>query len=416
MIIYTQEILFDYKFFRGGQLSSREKLTLRNLAVFRGLRGSFLNTNKKECKEMAKRKGKSKHTLIKVIALSLVLVAVAYVITSLVLAQWNPGKWGKSSKVSDEPQKPVLAICSEGEKLTDGSIYEMGRGLTLLTARDNVKKQEYAPAGEITLTATLSNEYINGEFDWAINFADGRTAANNVSITPDISNRANAKLRFLVPFNEQITVTATLRGSSSSDTCTVDCLRAAALNNWDVSLYDFDDEALFSADVEFNEVGTVKGEFKLNEAVLTLKPGFQDMLNSYLNFKINILPYAQTQKIPAPYQTFNAGGYSVEIIKTEWGDKIAYSDFIEGFDDYDEAHKEAIYYAWYQATENGDFTSWRGNLSLNISFDYIFNGVVATTYYSESDFFTGFLNGSLYGDGIAPSVTLNKNVVFGGQQ
>ncbi|MDE6597243.1 MAG: hypothetical protein K2K60_01215 [Clostridia bacterium] len=360
---------------------------------------------------MAKSKAKSNKGLkFLVVVLLVIVIAAVYIITALALGkQWNPVKWGKGSAASNAPNTnaAVLAIGSDGEKLTDGSSYKMGRGLTLLTARSLDNNQEYAPDGEITLTATLSNQYINGAFDWSAKFADGKPAANYVSITPDVANSANARLRFLAPFSEQIKVTATLRGTASADVCTVDCLKSVTYFNIGPCFTDFGDLTDYDGSAEFGD-GTIIGDFVLKSAKAYLSESFISEFNRYLNFNVNFKDGCGVSNRAFEYGIY--GG-----IATPTTESLEYSMFIEGFDDYDQAHKEAIYYAWYTA-----YCHVNNNVLVDYEAAYKFKGV-EVAYFTESDL-TGIngymfqISGSSYGSDIAPNVTLNKNVVFGGRQ
>ncbi|MDE6597983.1 MAG: hypothetical protein K2K60_05040 [Clostridia bacterium] len=320
--------------------------------------------------------------------------------------------WGKGSAASgsgDSSTGAVLAIGSEGEKLTDGSTYAMGRGLTYFTARDYTNNQEYAPEGEITLTATLSNEYIKaGAFDWSVKFANGssewaqgKVANYFVSVTPVEGNSSQAKLKYLAPFAEQIEVTATLRGSSSSDTCTVDCLKPATIKEPFLCFSDFYDWLEMEADAELGS-GTVTGDFVLRYAAINMTDNFIGALKNYLTFDIEVTYFSLTN------QPFALNG---NYLATTNHENLTYAMLIKNFDNYDQAHKEAIYYAWYRAYQNE-----RYNVTANICIDYIFQGVTVSSGV-ESDYggtgYTPFgISGSCYGADVSPSVTLNKNVVF----
>ncbi len=352
------------------------------------------------------------------IAVIVVIVIIAALVITWAIGsdgfkQNNPLKffnsWGTQKAASDSADnkdKTLLAVGSDGEKLTDGSIYEMGRGLTLLTARSLDKNQEYAPAGEITLNATLSNEYINGVFDWSVSFPDGSTAANYVSVTPIEGHTANATLRFLVPFDKQITVTATLRGTESADTCTVDCLRNVKKCNIGPCFTDFDDLTDYDGSVELG-TGTITGDLVLKYAVAFLSDNFVSEFTRYLNFDVNL-----TSGCGVSNRAFEFGTYGG--IATPTTESLTYSMFIEGFDDYDQAHKEAIYYAWYTA-----YCNVNNNVLVDYEIAYIYKGV-EVAFVSESDL-SGIngnmfqISGSSYGSDVSPNVTLNKNVVFGGQ-
>lgn len=348
------------------------------------------------------------------------LLAVAYVITSLSLGlgtgapAWNPKDWGKAGSTADggdpTPTARTLAISSDGSEIKNGCKYSMGRsavnGITYLSETNN--NQTYVPDGEIYVTAELANEYINGAFDYSVKFANenaewavGKVADYYVSVEAVAGNSSMAKLRYLAPFSEQIILTATLRGTDSSDSCTIDCVKVVTSFQLYYGSNDFDDGNSFDIDVGLG-TGTVDGDFNFSSGSIKLKDDFISAFKSYLKFDVTV-------------KIANFTAADVTDIGTYYavcGD-IRYSMFIEGFDNYDEAHKEAIYYAWYTAYESMNYNpNANGNLFVSADFNYCYNGVKVKLY-ADSDVFAGCnINGSCYGYGIAPNVQLNKNYVF----
>ena len=361
----------------------------------------------------------------KVIAFILLVAIVAYFVTALAFGikagapVWKPWEWGKAGKTQTQPggddadnNNPVIAVGSDGEAIRAGSAYSLRRsadnGITYLSeTRDN---QTYVPDGEIIVSAELSNEYVNGAFDWSVDFVNpaaewavSKVAAYYVSVTPIAGDSSRATLRYLAPFGEQLRLTATLRGSDSSDSCTIDCVKPVTSYKIEYGNNDFDDWSEFSNYSIVYGTGTITGTFEFVSGRIEIKDSFIDDFKSYLKFDVNI-KVANYTSIDVTDTTAYSDTY---IIKC--GD-IMYSMFIKDFDNYDTAHKEAIYYAWYTAYKPYWGTA-NVNALLDCDFNYVYNGVKISGHYC-SDEPTVRLIGSNYGADVAPNTTLNKNYVF----
>lgn len=181
---------------------------------------------------MAKTKRSLGQRVAAVVAVLLVLAVVglgsAWATGWAITGEVNPSNW-KNTAEATEPR--TVAVTNDGQALTNGCTYDMPAGFTFLSARSvSSETLEYVAGGEITLTAELSNEYINGKFDWSADFANsssawaqGKVASYYVGLEP-IDGGRQVKLNYLAPFSEQIILTATLQGTESSASCTIDCL------------------------------------------------------------------------------------------------------------------------------------------------------------------------------------------------
>ncbi len=343
----------------------------------------------------------------------LVLIAIigcggAYIMGWQMTGEPNPANWS-IFKGDNKPDNAVIAVSSDGAELTDGSECATGGGITYFSAR-TLDNQVYIPAGEITLTATLSNEYINGAFDWAATWADpaatwaqDKNPLDYVSVTPTEDGSASATLHFLAVFSEQILITSTLRGTTSADTSTVDCVRQATISRPTVCFSDFDDPADYEADVELSD-GTVTGDFTFNAVTTRVTDDFLNAFKNFLTFNVTTKTFVSAN-LPATC-------LSATYLSTTSEYYLQYADLIQDFDSYDQAHKEAIYYAWYQA-----YKLHTNNVLIDCKITYSYKGVSLTTF-AESDYggasaYALFcIQGSNFGSEIAPNVTLNKNVVF----
>ena len=189
----------------------------------------------------------------------------------------NPTKWASLKPVELLPR--TVAITNEGQALTNGCTYDMpATGFAFLSeARNNYT--EYVADGEITLTAEIDNEYINGKFDWSADFANassawaqGKVTSYYVGLEP-IDGGRQVKVTYLAPFAEQIVLTATLQGTESSASCTIDCLKTVTLENPDSCGTDIADYIAFQSYYNYG-VGTVEGDFELAYFRLELKQNF----------------------------------------------------------------------------------------------------------------------------------------------
>ena len=321
----------------------------------------------------------------------------------------NMSKWQQSdSKDKGNTTPRTVAISNNGTKMQDGVEYDMPTGFAFLSAEAGSKTEEYAAGGEITLSASLSNEYINGRYDWTTTFknpesewAKGKTPDYYVKLEP-IDGGRQVKVKYLAKFSEQIILTATLQGTESSDSCTIDCLNAYTLSDVSCEITDFTNEFSIEMSLAWGE-GTVKGNFEFVSVNIIPTESFYTAFKNYLNFDVqeNIFnPRGSDSgyKVHVNYDYISIGGPDFE-----------YSSLIKGFDDYDQDHKDAIYYAWWQAYRDLPRNN-NNNIQLGLIINYTYSGVIVSDF-SES-FISGFLTGASCGIGVSPSVTLNKNVTF----
>ncbi len=318
----------------------------------------------------------------------------------------NPGNWTK--KPTDKVTANV-AVSNDGQLMESGSVYNMPAGFTFLAARSTSSETtEYVLGGEITLTAALSNEYINGMFDWSANFANpaaewaqGKHTDYYISITP-LEDGRKATVKYLAPFAEQIILTATLQGTESSDTCTIDYLyNVKSVQQF--STWHFTDYVCFSIAVTYNETGTLKGEYSFGKLGISIDNDFCLRIKNYLKFDISFKNYfvaSFSELIEPSFDTDEDGFY------LETNEEITPTLFIKDFDGYDEAHQNAIKYAWYAANKA---TNKGNNAYLDFGADYIYKGNLIARI-EESDLGC-CVNAAQYGN-ITPSVTLNKNYAF----
>lgn len=356
---------------------------------------------------MAKTKRSLGQRVAAVVAVLLVLAVVglgsAWATGWAITGEVNPSNW-KNTAEATEPR--TVAVTNDGQALTNGCTYDMPAGFTFLSARSvSSETLEYVAGGEITLTAELSNEYINGKFDWSADFANsssawaqGKVASYYVGLEP-IDGGRQVKLNYLAPFSEQIILTATLQGTESSASCTIDCLfrikSVQPSTGWH-----FTDYVCLGVTPKYVDNGTVKGELTFHSIYASIDESFQNKVKSFLNFDIDFKGYYANSFDNSVYDSDENGFYldtNVEITPTL---------FIKNYETYDEEHQNAICYAWYAANKA---TNNSNNATYDFAVDYNYNGQFVEKL--EESEIGCCVNAIQYRD-LAPSVTLNKNYAF----
>jgi len=224
--------------------------------------------------------GKSKGgKLVKVIAVGLFLLAVAYVITSLALGMvWNPLKWGK------KPDKPAA-----GKSPLTISISEEN-GIRLTTSESGEPKTVRIEASFTPADATET------KVEWSM-YAQGLSAVEDyIQMTPDENNAPGVTLTCLKPFHRRIWLSCmSLYNSEISAQVNIDYLKVP-LEFWGCKAkYIGSTTENFS----FNEIEyavgtvepTIKGDVTINfaEGIITaLQSAGYTIQNNYKIF--NVIP------------------------------------------------------------------------------------------------------------------------------
>ncbi|MDE6442782.1 MAG: hypothetical protein K2L12_08550 [Clostridia bacterium] len=360
---------------------------------------------------MAKSK-KSKRGVF--IAVVVFILAVALVIASsittgyLITGVANPTQWGGYVKPDT---LEVIAVSSEGEAMREGCTYAMPDGITFFSARSAVDDTELVTERKLVLTPTLSNEYIKGEFDWSLEYSadlapDDNSGAveEHFTITPKDDGR-QAELTYTSKFNVPIELTVTLRGTDSRATCVLSCMKDVQPRNlcWNMdSMYD---ELNFGAVFNVSENGIEMPEVSLTGVQISFNNDFMSEVQKYLKFNI-VFTTAHIDYTNSPVTIPNLEDWN----ELEFDFKLNYSDFIKDFDNYDQAHKDAIYFAWHYVFN----LSSTGYVNLEVNF--------CCSYLGQN---LGNLNYSIYDCGyldvapndwktVTPDVNLNGNWTFVG--
>lgn len=334
------------------------------------------------------------------------LIAAVIAIICICNPSWFEKDEGKTPDKDNSSSKQVIAISDTGEKMLAGGTYVMPEAMTIVA--EAPAGSNYAQSGEFTLTANLSNEYINGNFNFTCYFPEGsddwansKEASECIEITPITSS--SAKVKLLAAFGAPIEIKAQLIGSESFATCRVDYLqRIVDTGRIYITASDFDDEA--KIDVSFNySIGTVKGDWEFKSAEIALNWNFIEYFEGYLKFEPT---YSALELSSEDISSVDKHGNSVVFNFGTW----KYSMFIKDFNSYNEQQKNAIYYAWYAAYNDFSGSYDEYNLLVDIDLSYTYHGAVVATF-NEQDSPFG-LTGFTYGEGISPDVKLNGGTTF----
>lgn len=304
----------------------------------------------------------------------------------------------------------IIANTSDGKAMKSGGIYAMPDGMTYDGA-----DAEYISDGELTLYAFLTNEYINAQYDWAVTFSDpssdwaeGKSVAEYLEVTPTYAGSAYANVRFVQGFSEPIIITVTLRagvGTEMSVTCRVDCMKQAFVDR--DSLYvncDFGESLTLEIGFDYCGEGTVPprgNDFRIQEYELSLTDWFKASVQRRLNFDVAF------KSMIKPDGAWVSLDFTEDTLCVDFGD-MDYGLFIEGWECYDAEHREAIIYAWYQAYVSDSALPSYFNLESEIA-------IRSTNNFERLSVWNGGnISGSNYGTEIAATVQLNKSgVIFG---
>lgn len=301
----------------------------------------------------------------------------------------------------------IAAISNEGDVFYDGGTYAMPAAMTIVA--EAPKAGSYSPKGEVTLTATVSNEYIKGLFDFTCYFVDesdswakGKDAGDYISITPVSHNQA--KVALLAAFGSPIEIKAQLINTDSYATCRVDYLQRIESHKLGLVGSDVSDSLGLELNVTFG-IGTVKGDLNYNSGSISILDAFQDAVKSYLSFDIAFKSLV-LNKSEIQTGTHESGYFNFEV------DAPGYAAFILDFNNYDKQHKEAIYYAWYTAWNTTFSKSPYGYntlLDIDVTYSYLENRVGSVI---ESAYVDGYISGEYYGAEISPDIELNPGITF----
>lgn len=313
--------------------------------------------------------------------------------------------WGKPA-AQEQAQTWGGVIDDVGNELNAETTYAMPAAMAFYsTISDDVAQNSRLSSPSVTVTCSHNFEFNNVYVDWSVEYPSGASAADIVTVTPTSDGSCTANVSCTAPagFDTQLTLKATLRGNEEKTaTCTIDYIRRiSTFNQISINGTDLDDNSGLSCYPIFG-TGTVKGTLRVKSVTWNLTSDFENKVKSYLKFPIKFTYHQENDKI------LNDKYYDYD------GDTLTYSMFIENFDDYDQAHKNAIYYAWWTAYNSDNYKQY-SNVILDVEIELLYNGNVIQTY-SESEYLGGAsrnsLSGEVYGIDLAPDLTLNGNIAL----
>lgn len=310
-----------------------------------------------------------------------------------------------------EGEGEITAYASDGRVLRTNGLYAMPETMVILPGATASEKR-------FTLTAQLSNEYIQAEYDWVADWvnpnsdwASGEDINEYIKITPTYDGSASADVTFsgsenseFNRFGEQIKITVSVRNSVMTQpaVCTVDCLRNVTINKAERPVSDIDDELTFTAQLDFN-VGTIVGDISIVKFNISLNSGYLSELSRYLKFNIEPLrKEVPEENITVRYEAGSNNFYA--------DCRFNYVDFISDYAEYDEAHKDAIKYAWYHAymsfkASHPSYEVFTCEYKIELKQELYGNRVDLSGSLNRNGYFS--LTGEKYGKGITPNVLLN---------
>ena len=275
--------------------------------------------------------------------------------------------------------------------------YAMPAALAFYSTTAPVLESKLA-APSVTVTCSHNFEFNNVLVDWSVEYPNGESAADIVNVTPTSDGSLTATLTCSGAFSEPLTLKATLRGNEEKTaTCRIDYVkRLQSFKDVYINFNDFEDDCEIQVNPVFGQ-GTVSGDLKISHISFSLLETFQIGVKHALKFDIDFKSYEMNDiLLDSNYIGDN-------------GEDWAYSMFIENFDNYDQAHKNAIYYAW-----NSVFSHRFNNkniMSLNVDIALLYNGRTISLV-SETDYISrtgSYLTGAYYGEDLSPDLTLNGN-------
>ena len=349
--------------------------------------------------------------IIMAVAVVLAVVLLAGFIVYFVVFDKNGKTNGDKQTETNSVQTVGKVYDGDGKELETGKTYELPKNMAF-SARVSEPLASQLKLAPMSVNVTVSHSLplINITVDWAAKYSDGTDASRVVGITPSYDGSSTATISCLMPFNKQVLVTATLRNDKTATaSCKVDYVkRLDGVSQFSMTGNDFMDSAGVDFYATFTD-GTIMPEVYLDSVLFCLNDRFTEAVQSYLKFKVEFTNYAMRNIKGELFESYGKIGYSCEP-----GGGYDYAWFIKGFNDMDDAHKQAVYYAWY----HGWLDQSNNDRLLIMTVDYSVTGKYKGNSFgnvTETEFIGGgylYLSGEQYGEDITPSLTLNNNIAF----
>lgn len=366
---------------------------------------------------MARYKAKAYKNLI--IALAVLLLAAVLTVVAAIGSLGFTNKdfktwfnnWGSAAGNQNEQNETRTtwggAVDGDGNEMNNKATYAMPATMAFYaTVEEDIAHNLRLSSPSVMVTCSHNFEFNNIKVDWSVEYPSGASATDIITVTPASDGSTTASVQCSGAFDRQIMLKATLRGHTEKvATCTIDYVKRLAPFNY-VAIHgtDFDDGGGVYCSPNFT-TGTVTGRLRVSQISYCLLGEFTEAVQSYLKFEIQFKSYTEGNLM------LNEMNYSADT------DAWTYSKFIYGFDEYDSAHKNAIYYAWNAAFEEGKYIdNKRSTVLLDFDIDLLYNGKLIASFSETNYVGTGsminYLSGSLYGSELAPDLTLNNGVVL----
>ena len=345
------------------------------------------------------RGGRKTANVICWLALIAAIIVVSVFVTGYVLTDTlNPIKWR-----GEQPSQSWGKVMDDaGNEMNSAETYDMPSAILFYSTStpETATSLKLAPP-TVTVTASHNFALNNVEVDWATEYPSGANASDTVTVTPTKDGSLTATLQCRKQFEHPITLKVTLRSNpTKTATCKINYIkRVDGFSNFSLCGTDFGDTSGIECTPVFG-AGTAKGSLQIKQLTYRLLDGFKTAVQNNLKFEVAFKDYSVSDI------ALNDKYYSYE------GEIWAYSMFIENFDAYDAAHKNAIYYAWYSAY----FKEYDGksNIYFDFEMELIYSGTVIESI-QETDYLgtnTSYLNGDCYGYDASPDLTLNGNITL----
>lgn len=367
---------------------------------------------------MAKKKS-SNNAIANIVAALLVLtIGAAGVCCVGYVSRNDEGKWFSNpdlaswhwaDKDTPKAEGSGVVLDENGQQLLSDVTYAMPKAMAYLSTSES----EYKIGPTVTITATSSLPLNNVPVDWAVTYPSGADASDCVTVTPESDGSLTATLQYLKSFDKQLTLTVSVRDGTSSASCTIDCIkRIEQTKSFYLCGTDFGDYLDVGFKFSYGS-GTITPDVNVNSATFSIASDFQNLVKSYLKFDAAFKSYAQSY---TNTQALTNGG-----VETTDETPITYDMFIADWSNYDEAHQNAIKYAWCRAFQefiiaDGDTTGNIGSSTVLTDFevDFTYKGYVINSY-QESDMpgfpFRNVICGYSEGDELEPDLELNYTIV-----
>lgn len=360
----------------------------------------------------------AKKTLYGFIAL---IIAAAIVIVcgvgSSVNGKWFKNKdiqtwfksWGQNSSQEETSAPWGGVVDGDGNEMNNEATYAMPAAMAFYSnSSDDVSQNLRFSSPAVTVTCSHNFELNNIKVDWSVEYPSGVNATDIITVTPESDGSTRATVQCSAPFDTQITLKATLRGNAQKTaTCAIDYVkRIERCNFFSIEGTDFEEDGGLSCSAVFGS-GTVTGQLKVRQVFYRLLDTFEEDVQSYLKFDIAFKSYCEGNLTLTK---------SYENLYTAISGAWAYDMFIKDFENYDEAHKNAIYFAWRAAFTNGKYLqNQRSIILLDVDIDVLYNGKTLQTF-SETDYTEprgyNYLSGDTKGYSLEPDLDLNNGVIF----